>query len=223
MPNASSSLQNPFTAVVADDHHIVRAGLRMALETPGLVEEDGVAVLAEAEDGLEAIAAVKRHRPNLALIDVSMPRASGVEVVVEIRMWRPETKIVVFTGVSAPGLIGGLIEAGVDGLFSKAAPNERLYEKLPQILRGGRFVDTRFLAILEDTPEDNALTPRERQTLNMIARGKSNKEMAQALGISPKTVDKHRTSLMQKLGVNSMAQLLARALKDGLIDPAQEL
>jgi DNA-binding NarL/FixJ family response regulator len=212
-----------YTAVIADDHAIVRSGLRGALEAPQLIETEGIEVVAEAENGLEAIAAVRQHRPDLLLLDVSMPAAGGVEVLVEARRWSPDTKVVVFTGISAVGLVSELVEAGVDGLFSKAASNDLMYAKLPEILRGGRHVAQTFLDVLEDQPKRSPLTDRERQTLNMIVAGQSNKEIANALGISIKTVDKHRTSLMQKLNVRSVAQLLALALREGLIDPAQEL
>ena len=215
--------QARYTAIVADDHQIVRSGLRMALETPGLIEPDGISVLADVEDGLSAISATKMHRPDLAIIDVQMPRAGGIEVAVEIKRWCPEVRLVVFTGVTAPGLIGHLMDAGVDGLFTKSGRIEVLYEKLPHVLRGGRFIDDSFVRILEGQPDIPELTGRERQTLNMIVRGQSNKEISTGLGISPKTVEKHRTSLMQKLGVNSVAQLLARAVKDKLIDPSEEL
>ncbi len=216
---------DPFTVrvVVADDHQIVRAGLRGALETPGVAGMTPIRVVDEAGDGLAAIAAVKRHKPDLLLLDVSMPHAGGVEVMLEVRRWSPKTKVVVFTGISAPGLIGDLIESGVDGLFSKAADNAEMFAKLPLILRGGRHIAQVFLDRLDDQPSRPRLTDRERQTLNMIIAGRSNKEIAAGLGISIKTVDKHRSSLMQKLEVSSVAQLMALALKEGLIDPAREL
>jgi DNA-binding NarL/FixJ family response regulator len=212
-----------YRAVIADDHQIVRAGLRAALETPGLIEPEGVTVLDEVADGVAAIASVRKHRLELLLLDVSMPLAGGIEVVGEVKRWIPATRIAVFTGVTAPGLVSGLINSGIDGLFSKAAPNEFMYAKLPVILRGGKAIAQSFLDILEREPQQDTLTDRERQTLNCIVRGQSNKEIAETLGISIKTVDKHRTSLMQKMHVNSVAQLLARAVKDGLIDPAKEL
>ena len=216
---------DPFTvrAVIADDHQIVRAGLRGALEAPGVVGNTPITVVDEAGDGLAAIAAVKRHKPDLLLLDVSMPHAGGVEVLLEVRRWSPKTKVVVFTGISAPGLISDLIEAGVDGLFSKAADNAEMFAKLPLIVNGGRHIAAFFVDRLEDQPSRTGLTDRERQTLNMIIAGRSNKEIAAGLGISIKTVDKHRTSLMQKLDVSSVAQLVALALKEGLIDPAREL
>lgn len=215
--------EQKYNAIIADDHAIVRAGLKDALEKPGLIEPDGIKVVAEAGDGLTAIAEIRKHRPHLLLLDVSMPMAGGVEVLVEARRWSRETKVVVLTGVSAVGLVSDLIEAGVDGLFSKASDNTEFYQKLPGILRGQRHISVHFLSILEETPKLPVLTDRERQTLNMILAGRSNKEIAEGLGISIKTVDKHRTSLMQKLNVRSVPQLMARALKEGMIDPSKEL
>ncbi|MHA7777362.1 response regulator [Roseibium sp. M-1] len=212
-----------YSAIIADDHAIVRSGLRDALEKPGMIEPEGIRVVAEAGDGLTAIAEVRRHRPDLLLLDVSMPMAGGVEVLIEVRRWSKDTRVVVLTGISAVGLLSDLIETGVDGLFSKASDNAEFYQKLPGILRGQRHIAEGFLKLLEEAPAVPVLTDRERQTLNLILAGRSNKEIAEGLGISIKTVDKHRTSLMQKLNVHSVPQLMARALKDGMIDPSQEL
>lgn len=209
-----------FHAVIADDHAIVRAGLRTALETPGMVETDGIAVVAEAADGLQAISAVRQHRPELLLLDVQMPHAGGLEVLLEARRWSPDTKIVILTGVMSVGKISELVSSGVDGLFSKGEDNTELYRQLPNILRGRRHIAASLVAMLEDAPDAPDLTARERQTLNLIVAGQSNKEIAETLGISAKTVDRHRTSLMQKLDVHSVAQLIAYALREGLIDPA---
>jgi len=215
--------QKRYSVVLADDHEVVRAALRRAFETPGLVEAEGLDVVAEAMTGREALAAVKRHKPSLITLDVSMPDVGGHEVIHELRRWSPQTRIAVFTGVTAPGLISSLVQSGVDGLFSKSGTSQTLLEKVPLILRGGHFVDERFLQILENEPDTPALTAREHQVLNLLVSGRSNREISEVLGISSKTVEKHRGSLMGKLNVNSIAQLLARALKDGLIDPAREL
>ncbi|MCO6383060.1 response regulator transcription factor [Oceanicola sp. 502str15] len=212
-----------YHAIVADDHAIVRSGLRTALETPGQIEERGIVVVAEAENGLEAIAACRAHRPDLLLLDVQMPMAGGIEVVVEVQRWSPDTRIVVLTGVSAVGIISSLVESGVHGLFSKGDDNSELYARLPGILRGQRHIATRFVNVLGQKPAGEQLTGRERQILNMIIAGHSNKEIAGHLGISAKTVDKHRTSMMQKLDVHSVPQLMAFALREGLVDPSAEL
>ncbi|WP_298814206.1 response regulator transcription factor [uncultured Roseibium sp.] len=215
--------QSRFHAVIADDHAIVRAGLRSALETPGTVEPDGIEVVAEASDGLQAIAALRQHRPTLLILDVQMPHAGGLEVLVEARRWSPETKVVVLTGVSSIGKIGELVASGVDGLFSKSEDHDELIRRLPNILRGHRHIAARFETMLEDASDVPILSDRERQTLNLIVSGRSNKEIAETLGISAKTVDRHRTNLMKKLDVHSVAQLIAYALREGLIDPSVEL
>jgi DNA-binding NarL/FixJ family response regulator len=212
-----------FHCVVADDHAIVRGGLRAALETPGLIEEHGIEVVAEAATGIEAIAAVREHRPALLLLDVQMPHAGGSEVTLEVRRWSPDTKIIVLTGISAVGKLSELIEIGVDGLFSKATSNDEMYHAIPHILRGGRHIAEHIQALIADAPETTPLSARERQLLNQVAMGQSNKEIAVTLGISIKTVDRHRTNMMQKLGVHSVAQLIAFALREGLIDPTAEL
>ncbi|WP_300439575.1 response regulator transcription factor [uncultured Mameliella sp.] len=212
-----------FQAVVADDHAIVRSGLRAALESPGLVEPAGIKVVAEAADGLSAIAAIRQHRPSLLLLDVQMPLAGGLEVLIEARRWSPETRVVVLSGVTSPGKIGELVSCGVDGLFSKGEDNDELFGALPGILRGRRHVAEVFRRMLEEAPAVPALSERERQVLNLVVAGRSNKEMAQVLGISAKTVDRHRTNLMQKLDVHSVAQLIAYALREGLIAPTSGL
>ena len=171
-----------------------------------------------AENGLQALAAVKSHQPDILYLDVSMPLASGVEILADVKRWSPHTKILVFTGVVAPGLLASLVEAGVNAIFSKTTATQVMLEKLPLILQGGHYIAPELIQAIEQGQQTVKLTDRERQTLNLILSGKSNKEMAKLLNISPKTVDKHRTSLMQKLDVHSIAELMARALQDGLLE-----
>jgi len=218
-----NSLIEPYTCIIADDHAIVRAGLRTAFEAEGLIAARGFRIVAEAENGVEAISMVRQFRPDLLLLDVQMPHAGGSEVAVEIRRWSPDTKIIVLTGISALGKLSELIDFGVDGLFSKATSNDELYAAVPKILTGGRHISSHIVEQLESAPNITPLTERERQTLNLVAMGQSNKEIAETLGISVKTVDRHRTNMMQKLDVHSVAQLIAFALKEGLIDPSSEL
>ncbi len=216
----TKSLIIQYSAIIADDHEIVRQGLRTALEAPGMVESNGLKVVAETANGIDTIAEVKVHKPHLLLLDIAMPFADGTEVVPEIRRWSPDTRIVVVTGSNGGGLVCNLIEAGVDGMFFKGASLDELYQKLPLILRGGRYIAEPFLNAMQQQDAAQSLTARERQILNMIVAGKTNKEMAEMLFISPKTVDKHRTSLMTKLNVHSLVELLAYSLREGLIDPA---
>ncbi|MEX3017564.1 response regulator [Gymnodinialimonas hymeniacidonis] len=202
--------------MLADDHRIVRMGLRGALEQ--MAQDTPIEIVAEAEDGLQTIEAVKAHRPDLLILDVSMPVASGAEIVVDIQRWSPDTKIVVYSAVTSPGLLAHLIEAGVHGLFAKGSDASLMLDALPLILRGGSRIDPSILDIVRDAPEPAVLTARERQTLNMVLAGRTNAEVAELMGISPKTAEKHRASMMAKLEVRSLSELMAKALQDGLIE-----
>lgn len=212
--------KNTYRVVIADDHEIIRDAVRDLIEQASAESGAGYELVATAENGLEAIAAIKANKPDILFLDVSMPLASGAEIVHDIRRWSPDTRILVFTGITAAGLLAGIVESGVDGLFSKSSPVKTLLDQLPLILRGGRYIAPEFVDAIAQGRQAATLTDRERQTLNMVVAGKTNKEIAELLNISPKTVDKHRTSLMSKLEVHSVAQLMARALRDGLIDPA---
>lgn len=214
----SSDAKHHFRAVIADDHQIVRAGLKLALETPGMVATREIRVVGEAANGLEAIELVKLERPDILFLDVSMPMASGAEILADLRRWSPDTRIVVLTAVTSVGLLSSIVESGVDGLFSKASDNSELFAKLPIILQGGRHIESVLEALLRDAAPIGELTQRERQTLNMIVAGKINSEIAALMGISPKTAEKHRASLMQKLGVNSIVELMSKALQEGLLE-----
>lgn len=207
-----------FSAVIADDHQMVRAGLRLALETPGLVKTREIRIVAEAKNGLEAIEIVKTERPDVLFLDISMPLASGSEIIADIRRWSPDTKIIVLTAVTSVGLLSSLVESGIDGLFSKASDNAELFAKLPIILGGGKHIEESLAALIRDTAPIGKLTHRERQSLNMIIAGKTNSEISQQMGVSPKTAEKHRASLMQKLNVNSVVGLMSMALKEGLLE-----
>ena len=207
------------SVIIADDHSIVRDGLRDVLADVDARHGLAFEIVNEASNGLEALAAVKAHKPELLLLDLAMPLATGAEILADVKRWSPDTRIAIFTGVVAPGLLASLVESGVHGMFSKAVSTDDICDHLALILNGGYYVAPDLAEVIEQGHQAASLTDRERQTLNMIISGKSNKEMARLLNISPKTVEKHRTSLMQKLEVHSIAELLARALKDGLIAP----
>lgn len=219
----AAATSQPFRAVIADDHQIVRTGLRMALETLEMPGKQAISVVAEAVNGLEAIEVVKTERPDLILLDVSMPMASGAEVLADIRRWSPDTKVVVMTAVTSVGLLSSILESGVDGLFSKASDHAELFANLPLILRGGRYVDPALVEHLRDAEPIGELTRRERQTLTMIVSGRTNGEIADMMGVSVKTVEKHRGSLMAKLGVHSVAALMSKALQEGLLEEHRHL
>ena len=206
--------------VIADDHAIIRDAIRDLLLSSPEEEHPRYEVIATAENGLETVAAVKSHRPDLLILDIAMPLGTGAEILHDLRRWSPHTRIAVFTGIASAGILAGVVEAGADGLFSKATPPGALVAKLPLLLSGGRYVAPEFTELIRLGQQSGTLTERERQVLNRLVAGRSNREIAAELYISPKTVEKHRASVKSKLEAHSVVQLMARALSEGLIDPA---
>ncbi len=207
-----------FRAIIADDHAIVRRSLADILSAIGTVE-----VVAEADNGIETISLVKQHKPDLLLLDAAMPLARGIQVYGEVRRWSPDTKVAVVTGFTATGMLADWLAADVDGLFLKSAEPEEMQRGFTEILAGGKFVAQEVADKLAAEPEREDLTDREREVLSLIASGHQNVAIGEKLFISPKTVEKHRASLMAKLGVNSVAALLVHALREGLLDEHKQL
>lgn len=214
----SNGVPETGTVVIADDHAMLRNGVRQILEEIGNFE-----IVAEAKDGLQAISLARSHRPTLFMLDIAMPQAKGIEIYAEVRRWSPETKIVVFTGMTSVGLLGDLITSGVDGLFLKRSDPEKMRDAIPLILNGSKVIAPEVLELLENSESPDTLTTRERQILSLLASGATNREIADRLGVSHKTIDNHRTNIMRKLGVHSIAELLSYALREGLLDTSTEL
>lgn len=213
------TLGRSYSAVIADDHAIIRQALATALGNTEMLEGFAIDICEEVSNGIEAIGAIRKHRPDLLMLDVSMPHAGGTEVLLEARRWSPETKVVVFTGIAASGKIAEIIDAGADGVFCKSDDLSELTRAVPRILQGARIICARYLALLEEVGDRSPLTDRERQVLNLVVAGSTNREIADTLGISAKTVDRHRTNMMAKTGAHSATELVAFALREGLIDP----
>ena len=191
---------------------LVRQSLRSMLE-----KSDRFEITGEAEDGVAALTLVKSHKPDLLVLDAAMPKATGVEVIEEVRRWSPETKIAVVTGVNAAGMLQQILDSNVDGLFLKSGDTESWVEDFAAICAGERRISDRVAGNSALTPN---LTGRERQILFCIVRGETNAVISEKLGISANTVDKHRTAIMRKLQVHSVAELVAKAFRDGLLDGA---
>lgn len=207
-----------YRAIIADDHAIVRSSLAGILAQIG-----GVEVVAETENGLETIALVKQHAPDLLLLDAAMPLARGVQVYGEVRRWSPDTRVIVVTGFTSTAMLADWLAAGVDGLFLKSAKPEEMRNGFAQVIAGGKYVAEDVAQKLAAAPERDELTDREREVLSLIAAGHQNVAIGEQLFISPKTVEKHRASLMAKLGVNSVSGLLTLALREGLLDEHRQL
>ncbi|MEM9086578.1 MAG: response regulator transcription factor [Pseudomonadota bacterium] len=205
-------------AIIADDHAIVRQSLSGILADIGNIE-----IVAEASNGIETIALVKEHSPELLLLDAAMPLARGIQVYGEARRWSPDTRVIVITGFTSVSMLADWLSAGVDGLFLKSADPEEMRRGFLHVLAGGKFVAEEVSERLAAEPQREELTDREREVLDLIAAGHQNNAIGEKLFISPKTVEKHRASLMAKLGVNSVSALLTYALREGLLDEHKQL
>ena len=204
------------TAVIADDHALIRMGISQILTSAGLT------FAGEAENGLEAIAQVRGHQPTLLTLDIAMPYARGIEVFGEVRRWSPDTKIMVFSGLTSASLVRELDDAKADGIFLKSGDMAQFAQAVPRVLVGERIVLQDAKDMLSRASETPDLTMRERQVLSLLAQGLSNKDISARLGISAKTVDNHRTNLMAKLRAHSMAELLSFALREGFLDSSHQ-
>lgn len=211
------------TIVLAEDHTILREGLRALLSLNPDYE-----VVGEAENGLEAVRSVQTHTPDLLLIDLSMPKISGIDAVREIRKFSQETKILVLTVHKTEEYVLEAFGAGANGYVLKDADHNELFTAISSVLRGKSYLSPDISGrVLESYLEDkkslrpqttwDTLTQREREILKLIAEGHKNKEIADLLCISVKTVGKHRTNLMGKLDLHSAAALTAYAADRGLI------
>ncbi|MFK7752816.1 MAG: response regulator [Sedimentitalea sp.] len=199
--------------LLADDHAFLLAGMFQVISSHPELE-----VVAQASDGIQAISLIKQHRPDCAVLDQAMPGATGLEVVFEARRWVPETRFVIVTGTARASLLDEIRRAGVHGVFLKSAPAAEVCAGVHAVAMGGEALSEAAQKLLDQAEQNQALTARELEVLQAIARGLSNTGASQALGVSAKTIDSHRTNLMRKLGVNSTASLLVRAMRDGLID-----
>jgi DNA-binding NarL/FixJ family response regulator len=211
------------TVVIADDHEVVRQGIRAMLERFATAQGRPVSIAGEAANGIEAIRQSKALQPDLLVLDVAMPYARGIEVFTEIRRWSPNTRIVAMTGMTSTGLLKRLVDAGIDGVFLKGGESEEFLVALPQVLSGTQYVAADVAETLADAGDQERLSRRELQVLSLIVGGQSNGEIADALSISTNTVNNHRASIMRKLNVHSMAELMAYALREGLLDASRQL
>jgi DNA-binding NarL/FixJ family response regulator len=202
------------TCVVADDHPAV-------LEAIGLfLEQAGIEVVARSEDGEEALAAVEEHKPQVALIDVRMPKLGGIELTRRAQRSVPETAVLLYTGYADRALLTEALDAGVAGFVLKEAPLDELLRAVQSVAKGTPYIDPVLagsLAASTFSTEDPQLTQREREVLRLLADGLSNDEIGKQLFISAETVRTHIRKAMEKLGAETRTQAVARALRDKLI------
>lgn len=185
-----------------------------------ILQRQGVQVIAEAADGEEALAKIEQRKPDVALVDIRMPRLSGVEVARRVARSTPETAVILYSGYGDKALLLEALDAGVRGFVLKEAPLVDLHRALEIVVGGGTYVDPVLagaLATSEVAEKLPALTQRERDVLRLLANGQSNEEIGKALFISPETVRTHVRKAMGKLEADTRTEAVAKALRQKLI------
>jgi two-component system, NarL family, response regulator NreC len=209
--------------LLADDHHLFRNGLRRILEGQSEFE-----IVAEASTGLEAIDLAKLHRPDVAVVDIGMKELNGIEATAQIIRQSPETAVLILSMYSDERYVMRAVKAGARGYLLKDTLEEGLIEAIQCVQAGQAYFSPSVAKLLQDAHgrglhekqfEDryDLLTDRERQLYHLLAEGRSNKEIAARLGLSLHTVETHRTRIMDKLGVHSIAELVLSAVRRGLV------
>lgn len=212
----------PLRVLLADDHRLVRAGIRSLLE-----EIEGVEVVAEAGDGRETLQLIRETNPNVALVDVAMKGLNGLDVVAHVTRDHPQVKVVILSMHTNEEYVLQALKNGAAGYLIKDAATEELRLALQAVGNGESYLSPLISKSVVDnlvalSSGDNAetpslLTPRQREILQLIAEGKSTKEIAAVLGVSVKTVETHRTQLMNRLDIHDVAGLVRYAIRTGLV------
>lgn len=212
------------TVLLVDDHAMLREGLRMVLDA-----QPGITVVGEAEDGREALDLVESLHPDIVVMDIAMPNLNGAEATRQIKRRFPATRVVILTMHENRQYLAQIIGAGAIGAVLKRAAGTELVQAVKAAARGESFFspaiatmmleDYRFHMAAEGHDEADTLTEREREILQLVAEGKSNKEIADLLTLSIKTVQTHRSHLMQKLDAHDRTELVKYAIQHGIIPP----
>ncbi len=206
--------------LIADDHGILRAGLRMLLE-----RQPDIEVVAEASDGVEARDAAIRERPDLAIIDVRMPKLGGLQATREIRERAPEVAVLILSMHDEEQYLFEALKAGASGYVLKRSADEDLLDAIRAVARGEPFLTPNaqralIKEMLKGGPQGRGeLTPREQQVVKLVAEAHTNREIGEILEVSEKTVENHRASAMRKLGMRDRVELVRYAIRRGLIEP----
>jgi DNA-binding NarL/FixJ family response regulator len=210
----SSSSQGPITCVVADDHPAVLEAVA------GFLIQGGIEVIARARDGEEALERIEQRKPQVALVDVRMPKLGGIELTRRAQRSTPDTSILLYTGYGDRALLTEALDAGVRGFVLKEAPMDDLLRAVQSVASGGTYVDPVLAGTLAASSIGNKLpelTQRERDVLRLLADGLANEEIGKRLYISAETVRTHVRKAMDKLDADTRTQAVARALRDRLI------
>jgi DNA-binding NarL/FixJ family response regulator len=208
--------------IVADDHSVARRGLRVLLE-----EQPDLAVVGEAVDGEEAVELARRERPDVAILDVRMPKLDGVRACKQIKQEVAATQVLILSAYEDDQYVFGLLEAGATGYVLKDAADDEVLSAVRAAGRGEPYLTPRIQARANahDAPHKGPLgdlTPRELEVLSLMALGLDNEEIGQRLFVSKVTVQNYTSSIYSKLDVNTRAKAILYAIQHGLVEPARE-
>jgi DNA-binding NarL/FixJ family response regulator len=205
--------------LLADDHLIVRQGLK------ALLEREGLEVVGEAADGQEAVRQVQALRPDVAVLDLTMPRLNGLDAARVLAQQSPRTRVILLTVHTEDHYVLEAMRVGVRGYVVKTQVTADLVEAIREVVEGAVYLSPRISRAVVEAylagPDGVAepLTSREREVLQLVAEGKKTREVARALGISVKTAESHRSRIMEKLDIHETASLVRYAIRRGLIEP----
>jgi len=207
--------------LIADDHGIVRSGLRLLLE-----RQSDIQVIAEAGDGIEARDLALEHRPDLAILDVGMPRMTGLQATREIKAYASDVSVVMLSMHADERYLFEALQAGASGYVLKAEADQDLVAAVRAVQRGEPFLTNAAERSLvrewmadDSTGPREPLTPREREVVKLIAEAHTNREIAETLHLAEKTVESHRANVLRKLGMRDRVELVRYAIRRGLVEP----
>jgi DNA-binding NarL/FixJ family response regulator len=207
--------------LLADDHGLVRSGVAMMIR-----QQPDMEVVGEADNGRRTVELTKKLSPSVVLMDISMPDLNGIDATQQIIALSPATKVIGLSGRTDQNAVVDILRVGASGYVVKNASGEELMDAIRMVARGAIYISPQIAGtVLEDfrkrppassSPEFASLSPREREVLQLMAEGKSTKQIASALNASKKTIDNHRAHLMSKLNVSTLAELIKYAIREGL-------
>jgi len=205
-------MSNEISVLLVDDHGLVRRGFRRMLE-----DEPDIRVVGEASDGNDAVEAAARLQPAVVVMDFALPSMNGAVATRHILKARPVTAVLILSMHAEPSYVRTCLDAGARGYLLKNALDLELVAAVRQVAAGERVLDKRLGSLAEPDDEAASLTTRELEVLQLIVQGRSNKEIAQVLGLSANTVSVHRANIMQTLGIHNTAELVVYAIRKGLV------
>lgn len=209
---------------IADDHKILRESLHILLS-----QQDDIEVIGEAAGGLEAFEKIQALRPEIAVLDISLPQLNGLDLAARLAQERPETKIVILTMHKSEEFVKRALSVGVKGYVLKDNALEDLIACIQAVHEGKAFLSQSVTQLVvdefvknlkeRDSTQSEAISTREREVLQLLAEGKSNKKISETLNLSVKTVETHRANIMRKLGLRNIADLVLYAVRNHIIEP----